>query len=1373
MNQNPDRIQELFDQAVQLTGEDRTRYLHEACGDDIALLKELESLLEHIANTETELNEPTRIAGEYKQGDTIGRFTILEHIGEGGMGAVYLARQDKPIRREVAIKVLKPGMDTKSVIARFQAERQALAMMDHPGIARVFEAGATDAGRPWFTMEYVKGESLSDYCDRHRLDLRARLELFAKICDAVQHAHQKGIIHRDLKPGNILVSIDSRDEPQPKIIDFGIAKAVAQPLTDMTLHTSLGQVIGTLKYMAPEQLELSGLDVDTRSDVYALGVNLYELLTGHTPFDTSTLHEIGMEEIKRTIRETDPPKPSTKLSTLGSDETARIAQLRRSQPNDLAGTLRRELEWIPLKALMKDRTDRYSSVESMAQDVRRYLAGEALEAGPPTRAYRARKFIRRHQTALIVGCSFLLLLVMGIATNLVTWQKASTASRVAETQTALAAEATKEAEEATRKAEEARRQAEDASKSLNQELYLSGILEAQQALDNDALAWTAGEYIDRAAKGKQADLPTPELDLLWREALTSYIQSRSISIPERRYDDPRIAHALSPDGSRLITGDGRIYDTDASVQTGRLALTLPEADYTSKIEFSGDGELVHLVQSMHGERFQRSHFFDLTESTDPIRILKAAHVHFHPATRTILWWGGLEETQWGGLVDLDQGTDVTLSASQTDRLDARIQTAQDIAWSNDGTKLAVLSHKQDPLDDRIHIYSVANLFTSENKATQPNVTIKPDSMHGSGFNDIGFAGKNELLYASSPHSLIAFDSKTGETAHRLAWPDESPDVPAPTTMDTGPTHVIWSNDEAGATAVLDVESMSMLKPPLGSTFEHAHTDNLWKSNDIIVSPGGAFLAALSEDGVTHTYDLHHYIDRTTVQPISSRYNGHNLQFSDQDMIVTLGDSESIRLTRHAELLPWWYLEYCDEEEQFNNKDADPCLNLWASASATSPDGRYFVALGDNPEGGGPLCHVWDMLTRERVLDTPLALSADHVRLDSADLVCINTDFTRLLAVENNEYTWELLGYWDLLTGEDLIWNEHGNWSEQWIEQIDRGERFHIDQHAFRATTHHFDSDTLVTWDMQTGAKVAEYPSANHDEWELLFLGQNAAGHPCAFHVNDDEITFSSWQQPDSSPQIATAQLREGYPRPFTVSDDGKLAACLVESWSSDDEDPWLELLTFNARYPTEPTTTRLEMPADFYEATSLRISPDNTTVFVDGACHKISTGELLYVIEGIDSASQIHPMPHADRFMTVNDDGVLRLSDSKSGRAILNRPLASNNGYYGGAPERVESIVFIPNSESFITSSYNYVQLWDTRPYGVQHKELREERRRRERLQPAADAFTAEHAPGDPNFHMVMQRALSRRTVDDARTLRTLIYKRINEARPAESSAAE
>lgn len=1366
MNHDPEHIQKLFDAASLLNREERIDYLREACGDDITLFKEIQSLLKHLASTETELDEPASIPGEYHPGDTIDRYTILEPLGEGGMGAVYLARQDKPLRRLVAIKVLKPGMDTKNVIARFQAERQALAMMDHPGIARVFEAGSTDAGRPWFTMEYVKGESVCAYCDRHRLDLRSRLELFAKICDAVQHAHQKGIIHRDLKPSNILVSVDNRDEPQPKVIDFGIAKAASQPLTDLTLHTSVGQVIGTLQYMAPEQLDMSGLDVDTRSDVYALGVSLYELLTGHTPFDTTTLLRIGMDEIKRTIRETDPPKPSTKLSTLDKDETARIAELRRSQPNDLSGILRRELEWIPLKALMKDRTDRYSSAESLAGDIRRYLDGEALEAGPPTRSYRIRKFIRRHRTALIVACSFLLLLTLGIVTNLVIWQQASTASRVAETQTALAAESTKNAQEA-------KRQAEDASKSLNQEMYFSGILKAQQVLDNDSLAWNAGEHIARAAKGKQAGLPTPELDLLWREALTSYIQDGTIGIPGHRYNDHPIAHALSPDGSLLITGDGWIYDTDARAQTGRLALTLPEADYTSKIEFSGDGELVHLVQSTHGERFQRSHFFDLTESTDPIRILKAAHVHFHPATRAILWWGGLEETQWGGLVDLDQGTDVTLSASQTDRLDPRIQTADDIAWSNDGTKFAVLSYGQGPLDDRIHLYSVAGLFDSDDKATLPNVTIEPDSMHGSGFNDIGFAGKNELLYASSSHSLITFDSNTGEPAHTLAWPDGSPDVPVPTTIDTGPTHVIWSNNEAEATAVLDVESMSMLKPPRGSTFQHARTDNLWKSNDIIMSPGGTFLAALSEDGVTHTYDLHQYIDHTTVQPIQSRFNGHNLQFSDQDMIVAQGLNDRIWLTRHAELLPWLYLEYCDEKEQFNNEDADPCLNLWASTSAISPDGRYLVALGDNPEGDAPLCHVWDILTRERVLDTPLAPRSDYAYLPSADLVCVNADFTRLLAVVNNEYTWELLGYWDLLTGEDLIWDEHGDYSEQWIEDIDSPERFHIDQHAFRVTTHEYDNDGLVTWDMQTGAKVAEYPFGNHDEWELLFLGQNVAGHPCTFHGNDDEIIFSSWQQPDSSPQIATSQLPEGYPRPLTVSDDGKLAACLVEHWPPDDEDKWLELLTFNATYPSGPTTTRLEMPADFHEATSLRISPDNTTVFVDGACHKISTGELLYVMEDIDSASQIHPLPHADRFLTVNDDLVLRLSDFKTGRAILNRQLANNNLYYGGASEAVESIVFVPNSESFITSSYTYVQLWDTRPYGVQHKELREERRRREELQPTVNEFFTRLGPDDQDMHSKMHLLLQRHSPADANTIRTMIYKRINEARSPEPSTTD
>ena len=345
-------------------------------------------------------------------GQWIGPYKLVRMLGEGGMGIVYLAQQERPIKRQVALKVIKPGMDSARVLARFEAERQALALLDHPNIARVYQAGTTETGRPYFVMEYIKGRPITNHCDYYKLTIEDRLNLFRQVCLAIQHAHQKAIIHRDIKPSNILVSTEG-EETIPTIIDFGVAKALAQPLTEHSLQTEVSQLLGTPEYMSPEQVDMANEDIDTRSDIYSLGVLLYVLLTGVLPFDCDTFRTSGIENIRHIIREIDPVTPSTRLTNLG-EEAKNIAQNRKMEIQTLAKYLRKELEWIPLKAMRKERTERYQSASELACDVENYLKGAALIAGPPRAAYRLKKFVRRNRVLVTGIAAVVAVLIAGV-----------------------------------------------------------------------------------------------------------------------------------------------------------------------------------------------------------------------------------------------------------------------------------------------------------------------------------------------------------------------------------------------------------------------------------------------------------------------------------------------------------------------------------------------------------------------------------------------------------------------------------------------------------------------------------------------------------------------------------------------------------------------------------------------------------------------------------------------------------------------------------------------------------------------------------------------------------------------------------------------
>ncbi len=386
--------------------EARDARLAEACGADSHLKARVEELLrahdqasrflETSALMPTQGTKPNTIAPvvQEKVGALIGPYKLLQAIGEGGMGTVFLAEQTKPVERRVALKIIKAGMDSKQVIARFEAERQALAMMDHPNIARVLDAGTTESGNPYFVMELVKGVPITTYCDEKKLGLEERLRLLIPVCHAIQHAHQKGIIHRDIKPTNVLVA-QYDGQPVPKVIDFGIAKATSLKLTDRTMFTEFGQVVGTLEYMSPEQAEFNQLDIDTRSDVYSLGVLLYELLTGSTPLDNKKMRAAGFLEVLRMIREEEPLAPSHRLSTV--DTLAKIASDRKTEPGRLSRILKRDLDWIVMMALEKDRSRRYETANSLAMDLQRFLNNEPVIASPPSASYRLRKFARRNK----------------------------------------------------------------------------------------------------------------------------------------------------------------------------------------------------------------------------------------------------------------------------------------------------------------------------------------------------------------------------------------------------------------------------------------------------------------------------------------------------------------------------------------------------------------------------------------------------------------------------------------------------------------------------------------------------------------------------------------------------------------------------------------------------------------------------------------------------------------------------------------------------------------------------------------------------------------------------------------------------------------
>ncbi len=559
---------EVFNRAVELPeGPEREAFLEEIGRADPELRAKVERLIESappstFMRTVVSDEQPLSMPGAARQtegpGSTIGHYKLLQEIGEGGMGSVFLAAQEEPVKRRVAVKIIKQGMDTRQVVARFEAERQALALMDHPNIAKVLDAGATDSGRPFFVMELVKGIPIDAFCDKRRLDTGQRLELFILVCHAIQHAHLKGIIHRDIKPSNVMV-VEDGPQPQPKVIDFGIAKATSQKLTEKTLFTNHGQLVGTPAYMSPEQAELSSLDIDTRTDVYSLGVLLYKLLTGSTPLQEKRLLSLGYGEMQRVIQEENPETPSTRLNTLQEEERTSVARNRGVELNELRLLLKGDLDWIVMKALEKDRTRRYESASALAMDIRRQLNHEVVEAAAPSALYRFGKFARRHRALVGSIASVFIALLLGAVGMTVLFLQARAQRESAVTAWESAEKQVSRAEAARRAEAELRTVAEAAERAARIETtnatalasFLTGLFEDADPIGRHGRTFgarpgvgpnlTARDIIDRgAARLRESGHADPNM----RALLLDKIGTVYLSLGLFNEADPLVREAL-------------------------------------------------------------------------------------------------------------------------------------------------------------------------------------------------------------------------------------------------------------------------------------------------------------------------------------------------------------------------------------------------------------------------------------------------------------------------------------------------------------------------------------------------------------------------------------------------------------------------------------------------------------------------------------------------------------------------------------------------------------------------------------------------------------------------------------------------------------
>ncbi len=948
-------------------------------------------------------------------GDRIGRYKLLEKIGEGGYGSVYMAEQAEPIRRRVALKIVKLGMDTKQVIARFEAERQALALMDHPSIAKVLDAGATDTGRPYFVMELVRGIKITDYCDQHSLSTKERLDLFIQVCHAVQHAHQKGIIHRDLKPSNVLVTqLDGR--PLPKVIDFGIAKATGQQLlTDKTLFTAFQQFIGTPAYMSPEQAELSGTDVDTRSDIYALGVLLYELLTGRLPFDQKELLEAGLDEMRRIIREKEPPKPSTRLSTLNNADLSALAKRHQVEALKLIHLLRGDLDWIVMKCLEKERARRYETAVGLAHDIERHLNDEPVTARSPGSLYRFQKMVRRNKRAFVAAGAVMAALMIGLGLSSWLFLKEKNAR-----QRAVAAERSQR--HSRQKAEQERKKAQDLAEQNRQNLYAARINLAHQAYKQGSMI-RAREWLDslRPHVGEE-DLRGFEWYYLHRLLHTERLQLHVHTNGAR-------AVAFSPDGKIVATGDEGskviLWNPASGLQLRMLSGhtgTVHAVAFSPSGEFLASGADDRLVKIWRVEDGREM-------ATLAGHSNKVSAVAFSPNGKILASATGRPGTGWGYATtrfaaDIYENVEVRLWDPATRKALANLTGHRNgvmaIAFSPDGQTLATAS-----ADSTVRLWKMP---TGENRLT---FTKHRGAVYALSFSRDG----KRLVSSGHDQTAMLWEAADGRINHVFRAHDGpvfsaafSPDGNSVATGGYDNLIKLWDVATGSERACFRGQTRyiwAIAFSPDSQTIATASWDgtvNLWDATrqgefDIFRAKGyrdiqGAFYSLafsangkslLAGDGrvrIWHTDDLteqfqsanFHFSD-TLVRYLP---DGQSFVSADNGGVLRIFDAatKKVRFTVQAATVKIWALAVFPDSRIVVTGDASGKVKFWNINTATneftlpkrlsfvrsiaiSPDGKTLALLGWN-ESDKPVLCFWDVATRRIRRELSLRSAASFV-----------------------------------------------------------------------------------------------------------------------------------------------------------------------------------------------------------------------------------------------------------------------------------------------------------------------------------------------------------------------------------------------------------